>query len=73
MDDYQAISCARHSEYELLAMRQTPVEIETRDGERHRGRIVDLIAREGAEYMLVQEDGGERVEIRLDRVKVCKS
>ncbi len=73
VSDYRAIPCAQHSEYELLAMRQSPVEIETDDGDIVRGRIVDLRAREGAEYMLVESAKGERVEIRLDRIKACKA
>ncbi len=69
MDNYQSISCAQYSEYELLAMHRTPVEVSLRDSEqRHHGRILDLITRQGAEYMLLREENGGEVEIRLDQI-----
>lgn len=69
-DDYRPIDCGLHSELELLAMRRQPVTLILRDGEAA-GRVVDLVVRDGAEYLVLESAGG-RSEIRLDRIgEVC--
>lgn len=68
--DYQPIPCDRHSEYELMAMRRLAVRLDADfPGEAVRGlscRVVDVYARDGAEYLQVLTDGGERRDFRLD-------
>ncbi|MET0086658.1 MAG: Rho-binding antiterminator [Sedimenticola sp.] len=68
MSDYRPIPCAQHSEYELLAMHHTPVQITLADsGERLAGTIADISVREGAEYILLDQVN-EQIEIRMDRI-----
>jgi len=75
-DEYRPVSCGLHSEYELLAMRRTPVTVQYRDdsgAERHfRGKVVDLFTRDGGEFMVLEGETG-RVEIRLDRIGRLRS
>jgi|AMFO01.1.fsa_nt_gi Transcriptional antiterminator len=69
---YRPVSCGLHSEYELLAMRRAPVTVHYRDeaGAEHRfrGRVVDLLTRDGAEFMRLESERGT-LEVRLDRIE----
>ena len=71
MTDYRPINCDQHSGLEVLALRRTAVVIDSRGGsgerESHTGRIVDLLTRDGAEYLVV-ETAGQRQQLRLDRL-----
>lgn len=70
MNDYRPISCALHSEYELLAMHRTAVEVQIiKSDELYSGKVIDILTRGGAEYMVLQVVGGENRELRLDTVK----
>jgi transcriptional antiterminator Rof (Rho-off) len=68
--DYRPISCDRHSEYELMAMRNLPVRLDAGPpGAKVRGlvcRVVDVYTRDGAEFLQVQMDDGGRRDFRLD-------
>ena len=70
-EDYIPVDCAFHSELELLAMRRSRVLLlwNTESGQQQQaqGRVADLYAREGAEYIQF-EDGQRSLEVRLDRV-----
>jgi transcriptional antiterminator Rof (Rho-off) len=70
--DYRPISCGLHSAYELLAMHRTRVCVEVRGpdgaGQSVSGQVVDVCTRDGAEYLELVTDGGERVAYRLDRL-----
>ena len=68
MTDYQPISCQLHSEYELLAMHRTPVRVSLagRDSPLL-GIIIDIKARNGAEFLLLKSDNKE-TELRLDSI-----
>ena len=69
MNDYCGISCSLHSEYELMAMHHDSVEVHCHDMPGHHlGRVVDILTRTGAEYMVLETDSG-KVEIRLDRIQ----
>ncbi len=68
-DSYRPIACSLHDELESLATRGRECEIRYRPAEREeeivtRGRIVDIYARGGAEYLRL-DDGSV---IRLDRI-----
>jgi transcriptional antiterminator Rof (Rho-off) len=70
--DYQPVSCDLHSKYELLAMRRDWVSL---DGEGPAGslrglhcQVLDVVTRAGAEYLVVQDRAGQRLEIRLDQL-----
>ena len=66
---YRPIACALHDELEAAATRRAPVALAytSEEGEEReaRGRIVDLGARNGAEYLRL--DTG--LELRLDRIR----
>jgi Rho-binding antiterminator len=69
MTSYEPIDCGMHDRLEALAVTgaRCRVEFVTKDGEERQatGRIVDVFARGGAEYIHLQ-DGAE---IRLDRLR----
>lgn len=69
MADYEPIDCADHDRLEELATlrRTTRITYRADDGEAREfhGRIADLYARDGIEYM--RTDNGE--EIRLDQLQ----
>ncbi len=69
MTDYKPIDCSVHDRLEHFAVRRTPVTVRfaQADGtERERdGQINDLYARDGAEYLRM-DDG---TEVRLDHLR----
>ncbi len=65
--DYRPIACGLHSELELLAMHRRRVRLVLDEGTLE-GRVLDLAVHDRAEF-LVLESGGERHEIRLDRIR----
>jgi transcriptional antiterminator Rof (Rho-off) len=73
-NDYRPIGCDQHSVLELLAIRQTPVEVRAvaADGTpaAYAGRVSDLLTRDRAEYLVVLDGEGREHAIRLDRVAV---
>jgi Rho-binding antiterminator len=70
--DYRPIACDRYSELELLAMRRARVVALLRGGdgalERHAGRALDLVTRDGAEYLVLARSGADSALLRLDRL-----
>lgn len=69
MNDYTPISCARHSEYELMAMHRQMVELKLVESkERMVGRLVDILTRGGVEYMTLLFEDGQKNEVRLDHI-----
>jgi transcriptional antiterminator Rof (Rho-off) len=71
-DDYNPVSCASHSEYELYIMRRQRLRLAWYDEtEVKHDEIVwpiDLMTHEHVEYLLVKDDRGEHKQIRLDRI-----
>ncbi len=69
---YQPVSCALHSELEAAAQLGETVAIhaaaETGPPRVWRGRVLDVYARTGAEYLTLATAGGERLTLRLDQV-----
>ncbi len=69
---YQPISCALHTELEAAALRGDTVEIHAvADAGPPRawcGRVLDVYARGGAEYLTLAVTGGECRTLRLDHV-----
>jgi Rho-binding antiterminator len=67
--DYRPIDCGVHDRIESWAVRRTPVTLRFADDEgreRERaGRIVDVFARDGAEFLVLHD----RTEVRLDRLR----
>jgi transcriptional antiterminator Rof (Rho-off) len=71
--DYLPIPCDLYSELEVLADRRAAVtaESETAAGTRERvqGRVLDLVTRDGAEYLLLGCESAETMPLRLDRLR----
>ena len=69
MTDYRPIACSVHDRLEDFAVRRTSLRVQYHDADGEdrvvQGRIADLYARDGAEYMRL-DDG---TEIRLDRLR----
>lgn len=71
-DAYTPIDCSLHDELLLLALRRREVRLAVRSAEaadeeapeRLRGRVVDVLTRDGAEWLVLES--GRR--IRLDRL-----
>jgi Rho-binding antiterminator len=73
MSDYRPIPCDRHSEYELAIMRAEWLLIDGRSNRGGEQKLrclpVDMVARSGAEYLLVRTDAGDSLEFRLDLIE----
>lgn len=70
MSKYTPVSCAQSSEYELMAMHHKMVKIRLIESDQSIcGRVVDVIIRNGVEYMVLILDDKQRKEIRLDCIK----
>jgi transcriptional antiterminator Rof (Rho-off) len=58
---------------ELLAMRRMAVEVvavdESGQPQRLEGNVVDVLTRDGAEYLVLRHTGAEPVSLRLDRLR----
>lgn len=70
--DYLPIDCDQHSILELLAMRRTQVvaKIKLADGgvQQLRAQVDDVLTRDGAEYLILSDQAGEWLSIRLDHL-----
>jgi len=73
MSAYQPVPCGVHSEYELLAMHQARVRLTyVGDDAVSRtvgGRVLDVMTRDQAEYLLLAVAGEKRLSIRLDKIR----
>lgn len=72
-DDYTPIDCTTYSEYELAIIRGWALRVawEEADGVSHIELLKprDLQTREHVEYLIAERESGERIEIRLDRIR----
>ena len=69
---YKPVSCAIHSKLELLAIRGIRVRLVCEWEEQSGvlcGRIADLYARGGVEYLELEKEPGQSVIVRLDRIE----
>jgi transcriptional antiterminator Rof (Rho-off) len=70
---YQPVSCGLHSEYELLAMHQSRVRlgwiIDEQSLQSVTGKVVDVVTRKKAEYLVLEVTGTEASLIRLDKIR----
>lgn len=73
MSVYKPVSCGLHSEYELLAMHRSRVRLSCMSDEKPlqtvEGKVMDVVTREKAEYLLLEIEGTEVISIRLDKIK----
>lgn len=74
--DYRPIACDLHSAFERLAMRRAWVWLDgdTVDGpvQGLRCRVVDVLTREGAEYLELESENQVPLSCRLDRVHAVR-
>lgn len=73
-DLYKPIACALHDEYEIAIMRRQKLNITWLDDSdcSHESLVlpVDIKVENGEELLVAEEEGGERLTIRLDRVTI---
>jgi len=73
MNDYRPIPCAVHEGYQLAVMRRQRLRVQGRDAEGGAltllGMAVDVFARQGEEFLVLEGAPGEQVTIRLDRIE----
>ena len=73
MRPYKPVSCGLHSEYELLAMHRSRVRLscipEDGGAQTVEGKVLDVVTRNKAEYLVLEIDGMEVKSIRLYRIR----
>lgn len=71
-DPYVPIECGLHSEYELAIMHRNTMLLTWLDqnGIQLRKKVMplDLVTRDGQEYLVAISDDGKQFEIRLDKI-----
>ncbi len=68
-EGYQPIACASHERLEFAVLRRQWLEVKVIQGEhagQHRLLPLDVYAREGVEWLLAQNEAGEKFALRLD-------
>lgn len=62
--EYRPISCSLHDRFEAAVVRRIPVTIEWAGAEEpYRGRILDVVVRSGAEYLVLEGDQTVRLDL----------
>ena len=73
-DTYKPIACALHDEFEIAIMRRQKLSITWLDdsGCSHESLVLPLDTRveSGEEFLIAEEEGGDRLTIRLDRIAI---
>lgn len=71
VNPYTPVSCALHSEYELLIMHRQMIQLRWRDEAQqvHSARVlpIDLLTEQAAEYLVVQNNNQSQ-RVRLDHI-----
>lgn len=67
-EPYTPIPCAQHERLEFAALKRQWLDVKV-DGAAQRLLPLDVATRDGAEWLVAQTEGGERVTLRLDRLK----
>ncbi|HKJ08807.1 MAG TPA: transcriptional antiterminator, Rof [Gammaproteobacteria bacterium] len=72
MTDYRPIDCALYSRYEVAILHRERLRVCWRDAAAVTHLEIlqpqDLQTRSGAEYLIATGKGGQRLELRLDRI-----
>ena len=69
---YRPIPCAAHERLEFAALTRQWLDVTVDEGERAgplRLRPLDVFTRDGAEWLLAEAESGERLTLRLDRLR----
>lgn len=73
---YIPVSCAIHSEYELLIMRREKIQLNWLDnnGKSYTENIlpVDLKVQSGAEFLIAKNESNQQHQVRLDMIQYYK-
>lgn len=72
MSDYRAIACSDHERLEFAALTRQWLDVTVEAGDRAgRQRLLplDVYTRDGAEWLLAETEGGEKLTLRLDRLR----
>lgn len=71
MSDYKPVACDAHSLYELAVMQKQRATIRWQDGEsvtEAQLLPVDVVTSNREEFLVCDDDSGNRYRIRLDRI-----
>lgn len=72
MTDYHPVACELHSQYELAIMQNSFFQVKWNTGadEVKQGRLkpVDLLVSNGEEFLLLEQEDGNKTKIRLDHI-----
>jgi Rho-binding antiterminator len=72
MTDYEPVDCGVYSGYELAILRRRRLRLIWRDDQGltriDAVRPLDLETRSGEEFLVIEDSGGRRRHIRLDRI-----
>lgn len=73
---YIPVSCATHSEYELLIMHREEVQLHWQDenGVLHSEKLLptDLKVKSGEEFLIAINNSGQQYQVRLDQIQQYK-
>lgn len=73
MNDYQPVDCGLHSRYELWIMHGRTLSLAWEDAQGHGHQVVakplDLVTRDGAEFLVLEPVAGAPQHLRLDRIR----
>ncbi|MBT3047100.1 MAG: hypothetical protein AB2722_10075 [Candidatus Thiodiazotropha sp.] len=71
-DDYLPIPCAQHEAYQYAVIKGVMLDLSWRDGRGvkygARARPIDVVTRDGAEFLVIKQQDGSIHSIRLDRI-----
>ncbi|WP_428087437.1 hypothetical protein [Candidatus Thioglobus sp.] len=71
MNDYQRISCADHSTFELAIMRAQSMRVEI-NAELVSIKPIDLITKKGAEFLVFINQQNQQQTLRVDQVSILR-
>jgi Rho-binding antiterminator len=72
VSDYRAIACSDHERLEFAALTRQWLDVKVESGDqpgRQRLLPLDVYTRDGAEWLLAETEAGERLTLRLDRLR----
>lgn len=72
MSDYRAIACSDHERLEFAALTRQWLDVTLHEGNQACRRLLlplDVYTRDGAEWLLAETETGEKLTLRLDRLR----
>jgi Rho-binding antiterminator len=67
VSDYRPIACADHERLEFAALTRQWLDMQV-NGVPQRLRPLDVVTREGAEWLMAETESGQQLTLRLDRL-----